>query len=114
GPSGTRRGCQPDSGKPTVEQPTKLRGLWGESPLPSIAWFGRPAASAPVKVTTQVVLEGKTHGCPVVRATAVGEIWVASKPGGLNARNGDDLENFPARNLFKRNSAASRPHLRTV
>jgi hypothetical protein len=107
-------GCQPDSGNPTVEQPTKLRVLWGESPLPSIAWFGRLAYSMPVKVTTQVLLEWKSHGCPVVRATAVGEIWVASKPGGLNGRNGDDLENFPARNLFKRNSADSRPHLRTV
>src|ERR671925_1502231 len=30
--------CQ---GMETVEQPTKLRVLWGESPLPSIAWFGR-------------------------------------------------------------------------
>ena len=107
-------GCQPDSGKPTVEQPTKLRVLWGESPLPSIAWFGRLAYSMPVQVTTQVWLELKSHGCPVVRAKAGGEIWVASKPGGLHGRNGDDLENFPASNLFKRNSADSRPHLRTV
>ena len=106
--------CQPDSGNPTVEQPTKLRVLWGESPLPSIAWFGRLAYPMPVPVTTQGLLGRKSHSCPTVDAVAVGEIWVASKPGGLNGRNGDDLENFLARNLFKRNSADSRPHLRTV
>ena len=46
----------------------------------------------PVKVTTQVLLGRKSHGCPAVGTVAVGETWVASKPGGLNVRNGDDLE----------------------
>ena len=37
--------------------------------------------------------------CGLVGA-AVGETWVASKPGGLNVRNGDDLEIPAARSLF--------------
>ena len=50
----------------------------------------------PVKVTTQVLLGWKSHGCPAVYAAAVGETWVANKPGGLNVRNGDDLDTSPA------------------
>ena len=46
----------------------------------------------PVKVTTQVLLGRTRHGCLAVDAAAVGETWVANKPGGLNVRNGDDLE----------------------
>src|SRR4030095_5100313 len=46
----------------------------------------------PVKVTTQALLGRKSHGCPAAYAVAVGETWVANKPGGLNVRNGDDLE----------------------
>jgi len=50
----------------------------------------------PVKVTTQVLLGWKSHGCPAAYAVAVGETWVANKPGGLNVRNSDDLEIHPA------------------
>jgi len=46
----------------------------------------------PVEVTTQVLLGRKSHSCPAVDTVAVGETWVANKPGGLNVRNGDDLE----------------------
>src|SRR6266849_5203770 len=46
----------------------------------------------PVKVTTQVLLGRKSHGCPAAYAVAGGETWVANKPGGLNVRYGDDLE----------------------
>jgi hypothetical protein len=35
-----------------------------------------------------------------VFGAAIGETWVASKPGGLNVRNSDDLEIHPARSLF--------------
>jgi hypothetical protein len=45
-----------------------------------------------VKVTTPVLLGRKSHGCPTASAVAVGETWVANQPGGLNVRNGDDLE----------------------
>ena len=45
-------------------------------------------------VTMREVLGCKSHGCPAtVKGAAAGETWVASKPGGLNIRNSDDLEN---------------------
>ena len=50
----------------------------------------------PVQVPTQVLLGRKSHGCPAAYAVAVGETWVANKPGGLNVRNGDDLKTSPA------------------
>ena len=46
------------------EQPTRLRVLWGGSPLPSIARFGRLAYPMRMKVTTCVLLGRKRHGCP--------------------------------------------------
>lgn len=71
----------------------KAASLGGESPLPSIAWFGRLAYPMHVSVTVRVLLGRKSHGCPAtIIVAAVGETWVASKPGGLNVRNGDDLE----------------------
>ena len=71
----------------------KAASLGGESPLPSIAWFGRLAYPMHGSVTVRVLLGRRSHGCPVgLRAAAVGETWVANKPGGLNVRSGDDLE----------------------
>jgi hypothetical protein len=66
------------------EQPTRLRILRGESPLPSIARFGRLAYPTWRKVTTSAVLGRISHGGPTALAVAVGAIWVASKSGGLN------------------------------
>jgi hypothetical protein len=43
------------------EQPTRLRTLWGASPQPSIAQFGRLAYPMHVKVTTHVLLGRKSH-----------------------------------------------------
>jgi len=42
----------------------------------------------------------RSHSCPAPLGVAVGETWVASKPGGLNVRNSDDLETPAARSLF--------------
>jgi hypothetical protein len=47
---------------PLGEQPTRLRILRGESPLPSIARFGRLAYPTWRKVTTSTVLGRKSHG----------------------------------------------------
>ncbi|MBI4331844.1 MAG: IS1634 family transposase [Chloroflexi bacterium] len=47
------------------EQPTRLRILWGGSPQPSIARFGRLAFPKLGKVTTRVLLGRNSHGCPV-------------------------------------------------
>jgi hypothetical protein len=69
--------------------------------LPSIAWFGRLAYPMPAPVTVRVLLGRKRHSRPAKnRVAAVGETWVASKPGGLNVRNSDDLETPAARSLF--------------
>ena len=68
----------------------------------------------PVKVTTQVLLGWKSHGCPAVYAAAVGETWVANKPGGLNVRNGDDLEIPSARSLFVRADSGKPTHQRDL
>ena len=118
-------GCQPDSGNPTVEQPTWLQVLWGESPLSLIARFERLAYPMHMKVTTYVLLGWKSHRCRMgelrVRGNTenspgpkdgtsrlsagakeeaggtitVGAVRVASKTGGLNVRNDDDPENSP-------------------
>jgi len=47
------------------------------------------------------LLEWRSHGCPAVLfGAAVGETWVASKPGGLKLRISDDRETPAARSLF--------------
>jgi hypothetical protein len=46
------------------EQPTRLRILRGESPLPSIARFGRLAYPGHGEVTNRERLGWKRHGCP--------------------------------------------------
>ena len=51
-------------------------------------------------VTVRAVLGCKSHSCPTPLGVAVGETWVASKPGGLNVRNSDDLETPAAGSLF--------------
>ncbi len=68
------------------EQPTRLRILWGESPLPSIARFGRLAYPTHGEVTNHGMLGYKRHGCHRSLALSVGATWVASKPGGLNIK----------------------------
>lgn len=46
------------------------------------------------------LLEWRSHGCPAVLfGAAVGETWVASKPGGLKLRISDDRETPAARSL---------------
>jgi hypothetical protein len=42
----------------------KAASLGGESPLPSIAWFGRLAYPMHVPVTVRVLLGRRSHGCP--------------------------------------------------
>jgi len=42
----------------------KVANLWGASPLPSIARFGRLAYPTCEKVTTRPVLGSKSHSCP--------------------------------------------------
>jgi len=66
------------------EQPTRLRILWGVSPQPSISRFRRLAYPNQVRVTSLGLLVWKSHGCPMWKHIAVGTIWVASKPSGLN------------------------------
>ena len=86
------------------EQPTRLRILWGENPLPSIARFGRLAYPGRGEVTNHGVLGWKRHGCLEVlqrnrepaacdgtihlagEISAVGVTGMASKPTGLNRR----------------------------
>src|SRR5215470_11202548 len=51
-------------------------------------------------VTMRDLLGCRSHSCPAPFGVAVGETWVASKPGGLNVRNSDDLETPAARSLF--------------
>ncbi len=46
------------------KQPTRLRVLWGESPLPSIASFGRLVYPGRGEVTNHEVLGSKRHGYP--------------------------------------------------
>src|SRR5215469_9547072 len=66
-------------------------------------------------VTMRDLLGCKSHSCPAPLGVAVGETWVASKPGGLNVRNSDDLETpaaWPWRNginSLPRQSSAIRP-----
>ena len=48
------------------EQPTRLRVLWGESPLSSIARFGRLVYPGHGEVTNRGVLGSKSHGCSVL------------------------------------------------
>jgi len=61
-------------------------------------------------VTMREVLGCKSHGCPAtVKGAAAGETGVASKPGGLNVRNSDDLETPAARSLFAGQIGESRP-----
>src|SRR5215472_15918025 len=43
-------------------------------------------------VTMRDLLGCRSHSCPAPFGVALGETWVASKPGGLNVRNSDDLE----------------------
>jgi len=50
------------------EQPTRLSILWGESPLPSIARFGRQAYPEYGKVTTHAEPGGKRHGRHAARS----------------------------------------------
>jgi len=47
------------------EQPTRLRILWGESPLSSIARFGRLAYPGLGEVTNQELFGWKSHSCCV-------------------------------------------------
>jgi hypothetical protein len=68
---------------PLGEQPTRLWILRGESPLPSIARFGRLAYPTWRKVTTSTVLGRKSHGCHTTVVVSVGATGVASKSGGL-------------------------------
>ncbi len=42
----------------------KAASLGGESPLPSIAWFGRLAYPMHVPVTVRVLLGRRSRGCP--------------------------------------------------
>jgi len=56
----------PLSSKPLWEQPIRLRILWGESPLPSIARFRRLAYPGHREVTNCGVLGRKSHDCPVL------------------------------------------------
>ncbi len=60
------------------EQPTMPQVLWGASPLPSIARFGRQAYPMRVEVTTRVLLGCKSHGC-LPRWKAAAERW--ERPG---------------------------------
>ncbi|MGH8545691.1 MAG: BamA/TamA family outer membrane protein [Gammaproteobacteria bacterium] len=60
------------------EQPTRLRILWGESPLPSITRFRRRAYPLHGEVTNRDRRGRKSHGCPAPRGAAVGAIGVAS------------------------------------
>jgi hypothetical protein len=54
---------------------------------PLVARFERLAYSTHEEVTSRVLLEWKSPGCPEgVRTSAVGAIWRASKLGGLNIR----------------------------
>ena len=46
---------------------------------------------------------------PYGGAVAAGETWVANKPGGLNDRNGDDLETPSAMKSLERIDVGSRP-----
>jgi hypothetical protein len=71
------------SGPTFGEQPTRLRILRGESPLPSMARFGRLASPTWRKVTTSTVLGRKSHGCHTTVVVSVGATGVASKAGGL-------------------------------
>src|SRR5262245_2873573 len=57
-----------------------------EVPIPSIARFSRVAYRGHGEVTTHERLGWKSHGCHTVYAVAVGAIWVASTPAGLNMR----------------------------
>ena len=54
------------------EQPTRLRILWGASPLSSIARFGRLAYLTYREVTNCTLLRWKSHGCPVKEVHARG------------------------------------------
>src|SRR5215472_4306087 len=60
-------------------------------------------------VTMRDLLGWKSHGCPAPSGVAVGETWVASKPGGLNVSNSDDLETPAAGSLFAGRFGESRP-----
>jgi hypothetical protein len=51
-------------------------------------------------VTMRDLLGCKSHSCPAPLGVAVEETWVASKPGGLNVRNSNDLETPAAGSLF--------------
>ena len=67
--------------------------LGGESPSAVSCLIRRLACPMHALVTMREVLGCKSHGCPAtVKGAAAGETWVASKPGGLNVRNSDDLE----------------------
>jgi len=68
------------------EQPTRLRILGGESPLPSIARFGRQAYPGRGEVTNHEVLGWRNHGCHTDVPVAVGATGVVSKPAGLNIK----------------------------
>jgi len=48
------------------ERPIRPRVLWGESPLSSIARFGRLVYPGHGEVTNRGVLGSKSHGCPVL------------------------------------------------
>ena len=51
--------------QPLGEQSTRLRILWGESPLSSIARFGRQAYPGLGEVTNQELFGWKSHSCCV-------------------------------------------------
>jgi hypothetical protein len=67
-------------------QPTRLQILWGESPLPSIARFGRLVYPGHGEVTNRGVFGGKSHRCCAFLDVMVGAVRVASKGRGLNIR----------------------------
>lgn len=75
-------GGQRATAVPTATESREVKVL-----LPSVARFRRLAYPTWRKVTTSTVLGSKRHGCPTAQVVAVGAIWVASKPGGLNSRN---------------------------
>ena len=63
-PGGKRQRFSGGSPRALGEQPTRLRILRGESPLPSMARFGRRAYPGHAEVTNRERLGWKRHGCP--------------------------------------------------
>jgi hypothetical protein len=64
--------------------------LVSEGAIVSDFWIG--GISRSVGVHDRFCSDGKVTAALRLCAVAVGETWVANKPGGLNVRNSDDLE----------------------